>query len=260
MKINATVFFLFFVFSSFSQNMIYKTNGTKISASKIDTSTSSISFVNFNDTSGILNFLSKTVVDSIVFSTGEIFRFNKITPLEKVEAEQKIRKNLLGVTGMKMSSDVVGFIGVKDLNLFYERLIVKDILAGKIQYTYFQRKYLWENKDNSIRAFSGGLNYYFSQTDYHRFGTGFVLQTGNHHYFHPDYDNYNYDNINAIEELDKFTFLMLNLSAAYIIYQRFFITVQANLPFIAENNETNYWEGVYRRDVNILELNLAFNF
>ncbi len=159
----------------FSQAVIYKTDGTSLIVSRIDTSGRIRSYNLPADDSSTVHLISRDVLDSIRFPNGRVQVFNpRVGHTEDLPDDtDKMLKNSAGINIFPLFN--------ASLNPFYERLVLKNRIGLKASLYYnggHDYTYYGTMNQTSDHFFSAGVNYYFLNSQINRLGTGLSFVTG----------------------------------------------------------------------------------
>ena len=213
---------------SSAQTIIFKTDGSQVFVDQIDTLKRVITYTLANQTSSDTYYISRSVIDSIRFENGtRIFDTPPVMLPGTREKAERIKRNFIGINFWPFLAGRV--------NAFYEILLWKDNLGFKNSFTY--EKYRnYENQNFEDFSVTSGLNYYFLQSEYFRFGTGIALELGKKDEYDYDsfYANENYSNGYTRPPIIKtpYRFFYFNASFSYIFKKTLYSTIEVSLPVI----------------------------
>ena len=237
------ILLLFSQVSTYSQTIIYKKDGLQIQVSQLDTLSRTFSYRLYSQNDSTRHYISKRAIDSIRFDNGtRIFNNPPIMFPDNKEKEERIKRNFIGF-------DIWPFFQGR-VNAFYEILYWSDKLGFKNSFTY--EKYTnYDNQDFADFSVTSGMNYYFLQSEYFRFGSGIAIEIGKKDEY--DYDSYfAYENYYNYSEDYKYTnppiirepyrFFYFNVSFSYIFKRTLYSTLEVSLPIVMKRaiNDPTY--------------------
>lgn len=211
---------------SLAQTIIFKKDGSHVIVDQIDTLKRVITYKLANQKNSDTHFISRSAVDSIRFENGiRIFNTPPIMLPGTQEKAERIKRNFIGFNFWPLLAGRV--------NAFYEILLWKDNLGLKNSFTY--EKYRnYDNENFEDFSVTSGLNYYFLQSEFFRFGTGIALEFGKKDEY--DYDtyyadeNYPYEYTHPPIIKTPYRFFYFNVSFSYIIKKTLYSTIEVSLP------------------------------
>ncbi len=228
---------LLFILSTATQNMyaqsvIYKSDGTTVTAYKLSKEGAVRSYWLSNDSTGMIYSIGKDAIDSIRYEDGSLERFSSGIMLpETINPTQKPKKNFLGV-------NIWPFF-YKDLEIFYERLIGEHLGFKNNILIRLMETYPYNYYESLIYSINSGVNYYFLESDLFRFGTGAAVNIGQfeqenysvepYYEYDPYSDNY-YPIYNYSTEKKMHGTVFINGSFTIKIQDIFFTTVELDIP------------------------------
>lgn len=157
-----------------AQDFIYKKNGDTIISKVLETLPKSISYQIPGQTSNTVYYLSKSVIDSIIYQDGIIKRFEDILPEPAVYSgiDRLHNHHLVGI-------DLAGLLIYKNYTFSYEFLPGKATWGFKVSYMQKNNPpigYHYNNRFDLANSanwkLSLGTNIYFFAPRTFRFGTG----------------------------------------------------------------------------------------
>jgi hypothetical protein len=194
------------------QDYIYKKDGVIVKASILTVKENLISYKLYNDTTGHIYYLSNSIVDSLIYNTGEIRKFigNEINPENTIKKE---RNNFLQI-------DIYNLL-YANYSLTYEHLLKYRSFGIELGLLVNPRepfKNYWHNTMESwiyfnynpfFYAFRLGLNFYPVQYKRFQYSTGISCLTGQ--YREMKFDYYYYDsNDNETKYVFAFAAMIVN--------------------------------------------------
>jgi len=117
------VFFsaVLFIHGSISaQDLLYKKDSTILKADIVSADQKTVTYKTPGQSMDILHYMSKTVIDSIIFNDGRTLRFQN----QELPLQQEIKRNYFGIDFFNtfFNIEVDFIIGLNNLHLSYERI------------------------------------------------------------------------------------------------------------------------------------------
>ena len=242
---------LFFVFliccgnlSTYAQTVIYKSDGNVIRATHVIKQEGTRSFQLYNDSSGVVYYLSNNSIDSIRYEDGTLEKFSSKIMLPEFESTpEKMKKNTIGFNIWPFFSS--------NIEIFYDRLFLNNQFGFKncllISTTH---KNPYGSYYSTINySISSGINYYFLQSDLFRFGTGAAFAFGQ---FNEEYYKYtnDYMDFNYYTRNKNHSGVFINASLTAKIQKIVFISLELDAPL--------FWQHTYA--VPLIKTEIGINF
>lgn len=204
-----------------AQSVIFKKDGSQLTATQISRSTNIISYILETDSTGVEHFVSKSAVDSISYQDGKVERFQTpAIPVVDKPRQTKLFKNSVGLNIWPLFNSKI--------NVYYERLFLNNKLGFKNYFLINAGTYNYNYGTLTQMAtfyYSAGLNYYFLQSYFFRVGTGASILTGK--FGNPNWDYYGNE---SVKNYTNQTGVLLNASVWYIIQKRVNTSIGIEVP------------------------------
>jgi hypothetical protein len=216
-----------------AQDMMYKSNGSKIPVKVVNRTSQSLSYRLTGARDSNLYYISTSVLDSVIFGNGkkEIYTLQRKTePLPETFQESGYGPHLIG-------TDVASIAFYQSLAFSYEYFIWKRNLGIKTLFGFsFSERGYYDDKWYSWSYQKGqfariGLNYYFFPPGSFRVGTGLFFIATNlqvhveHYIYNPDppYES----NINKVAEVRK----SRNFGLTFFVFYQISKNIAVNAGF-----------------------------